>query len=89
MKIFRLPQRNRKLLDEETPLQRFFRLLLILLLFGAVVCGLWLNNERHLERRMELLKRPASVQSSSVGVEPLHRECASFSAAACASFRTL
>lgn len=61
MKRFRFPRRNRKYLDEETPLQRLCRVLLILLLFGAVVLGFWLNNKR----RMEMLKKtvPGGEQS--------------------------
>ena len=62
MKIFHLPRSNRKLHDEETPLQRLFRVLVILLLFGGVVFGFWLNNERRMER-MEMLKSQ-SVHSS-------------------------
>jgi hypothetical protein len=62
MKIFRLPRRNRKLLDEETPLQRFFRIVLVLLLFGAVLLGFWLGSER----RMEILKPSGSVQGQSL-----------------------
>ena len=62
MRIFRLPRPNRKLLDEETPLQRLFRLLVILLLFGCVVFGFWLNNERRMDR-MEMLKKSQSVHN--------------------------
>jgi len=62
MKIFRLPRRNRKFLDEETPLQRFFRILLILLLFGAALLGFWLSSER----RMEILKPSGAVQEQSL-----------------------
>jgi len=69
MKIFHLPQPNRKLQDEETLLQRLFRVLVVLLLFGGVVFGFWLNNERRMER-MEMPKKPQSVHSSQRDGKP-------------------
>ena len=68
MMRFRLPKNNRKYLEEETSLQKIFRVLLIVILLGAVVFGFWLNNKR----RMEMLRAPTSGPARS-GVSPCVR----------------
>lgn len=66
MKFFRLPQRNRKYLDEETPMQRFIRVLVVLAIFAAVAYfGFW----RGSERRMEMLNAPPHVRGAAVDAE--------------------
>ena len=60
LKLFRFRRPNSKYLDEETPLMLIIRVLIILLLFGAVFFGFWLNNER----RMDMLNKPQPVRSS-------------------------
>ncbi len=63
MKLFRFPKRNAKYTDEETPLMRFFRYIIIALLFCAVIWGFWLNNQR----RIEMLKKPVSTTIDRTG----------------------
>lgn len=63
MRLFRFPKRTTKYTDEETPLMRFFRYVIIALLFCAVIWGFWLNNQR----RMEMLKKPVSASIDSTG----------------------
>lgn len=53
MRLFRFPKRDPKLLEEETPLLRFLRYVVILLLLGGVVWGFWMNNQK----RMKMLKK--------------------------------
>jgi len=69
MRFFRLPRPNPKLLDEETPLQKLVRVLVILLLFGGVVWAFWSNNERRMER-LEMRQKPQPVQSSQYDGKP-------------------
>jgi len=69
MKIFRLPRPNPKLLDEETPLQKFVRVLVVLLLFGGVLFAFWFNNERRMER-LDIRQKPQSVHSSQHDDKP-------------------
>lgn len=64
MKLFRLPKRNPRYTNEETPLQRFFRCIIIALLFCAVIWGFWINNQR----RMEMLKKPEQVHIDKTGL---------------------
>lgn len=48
MRIFRLPRPDKSRLDKESPRMRFFRHVLLALLFCAVIWGFWMNNERRL-----------------------------------------
>ena len=64
MRLFRFPKRNAKYADEETPLMRFFRYIIIALLFCAVIWGFWMNNQR----RMDMLKKPVSTSIDRTGV---------------------
>lgn len=50
MSVFRLPKRDPRRLEKETPTQRLFRYLLIALLFCAVIWAFWLNSQRQMER---------------------------------------
>lgn len=63
MRLFRLPRRDKKYTGEETSWQRFFRYIIIALLFCAVIWGFWLNNQR----RMEMLKKPAPTRIDKTG----------------------
>jgi len=69
MKFFRLPRPNRQLLDEETPLQKFLRLLVVLLLFGGVVFAFWLNNGRRMER-LDMRQKTQPAHSSQDSGKP-------------------
>ena len=66
MRRFRFPKRNSKYFDRETPLQRILRFLIIIVLFGAVVYGFWLNNER----RTEMLRPSAPTRMSGAARLP-------------------
>lgn len=57
MRFLRLPKRNAKHLDEETPLLRLVRYCIIILLFCGVIWGLWMNNQR----RTDMLQKNAPV----------------------------
>lgn len=63
MRLFRIPKRNPRYMDSESAWQRFFRYILIALLFCAVIWGFWINNER----RMEMLKKPAPARIDNTG----------------------
>ena len=60
MKLFRFPKRNRRYANEESALQRFFRFILLVLLFGGVALGFWLNNQR----RMEMMQNKKQTERS-------------------------
>ena len=68
MRLFRFPKRNPKYTQDETPLMRLFRYIIVVLLFCAVVWGFWLNNQR----RMESLKKPpaAAVVDRTGSLDP-------------------
>ena len=66
MRRFRFPKRNPRYFDGETPLQRVLRFLIIIVLFGAVVYGFWLNNER----RTELLRPSPPARLSGAACLP-------------------
>lgn len=76
MKLFRLPKRDRRYMDDETPLLRFFRYIIIALLFCGVIWGFWINNER----RMEMLKKPQPARIDNTGAlsDGQQRELAHF-----------
>jgi len=63
MRLFRIPKRNPRYTEDETPWQRFFRYVLIALIFCAVVWGFWLSNER----RVEMMKKPSAPRIDSTG----------------------
>jgi hypothetical protein len=63
MRFFRFPKRTGQYKESESPMQRFFRYILISLLFCAVIWGFWINNER----RMEMLRKPAAAALDSTG----------------------
>jgi hypothetical protein len=46
MKLFRLPKRDLGRFEEDTLLLKIIRAVLILLLFGAVCYGVWLNSQK-------------------------------------------
>lgn len=50
MALFRFPKRDARHFSDETPWQRFFRIILVTLLFCGVLWGFWMNNERQMDR---------------------------------------
>lgn len=46
MRLFRFPKRDPKRFEEDTPLMKVLRFILIVLLFGAVILGVWLTGQR-------------------------------------------
>ena len=53
MALFRRPPRRGRVRYEENALQRFFRIVLIGLLFTGVLWGFWMNSERQMNRVMQ------------------------------------
>lgn len=53
MIFFRRPPRRGRVRYEESALQRFFRIVLIGLLFAGVLWGFWMNSERQMNRIMQ------------------------------------
>ncbi len=68
MLSFRLPQRKHRHFAQESLKQKLVRLLLLLALFGALVYGLLLNNER----RMEMLRKPGAARPAHSFITPAH-----------------
>ena len=50
MRLFRHFRRKSRHEYEEGPWQRFFRIVIIVLMFGAVLLGFWMNSERQLNK---------------------------------------
>jgi hypothetical protein len=46
MKLFRLPKRDPGRFAEDPPLLKALRCILLVLLFGGVVFGVWLNSQK-------------------------------------------
>lgn len=63
MRLFRLPSRNAKRMDKETPAMRFIRYTIIALLFCAVLWGFWINNQR----RMQMLRKDTPSENTRTG----------------------
>ena len=53
MKLFRFPKRDPKRFEEDTPVLKVVRLIILVLLFGAVVLGVWLSGQRQAAMRMK------------------------------------
>ena len=56
----RTPQKGNNR-HEETALQRFFRIILVGILFAGVIYGFWLNNERQMDRAMQRIAPQADT----------------------------
>jgi hypothetical protein len=53
MALFRRPPPRGRVRYEESALQRFFRIVLIGVLFAGVIWGFWMNSERQMDRIMQ------------------------------------
>lgn len=50
MRLFKFPKRNPGQYNEDGPMLRIVRIIIIALLFCVVLYGFWLNSERQMQR---------------------------------------
>ncbi|MDR2488084.1 MAG: hypothetical protein LBD42_01050 [Desulfovibrio sp.] len=74
MKLFRLPKRDPGRFAEDTPLLKIVRYILIILLFGGVGLGVWLNGQKRAALRAkpvpELIDKRGSLPECPRNITP-------------------